>query len=238
MKFSRIFVPTSRRTAGLGGSRQPSLTWTAFRTTSSPRASISGSPRAPLPTGTFLVCLLWRSTSPLPLIHRFLNRIMSPSPPLDMGGGLGGPSAPLPRRLSRLPWSLCAVRIRWGGVLNLTPSLKDTSPHALAGPGLLLRMGGALTIVAVSPLPPSRPLSVLGGINPGMLPFLLRPHPHRTPPPILRFSGGGDLIPLTPSKVQARILRSGGAARLSPLRQFPTFYLPLGASLSPPPCLW
>ncbi len=79
-----------------------------------------------------------------------------------------------------------------GGVLNLTPSLKDTSPHALAGPGLILHMGGALTLVAVSPLPPSRPLWVLGDIIPGMLRFLSRPHPHQTPPPILRFSGGGS----------------------------------------------
>jgi hypothetical protein len=168
MRFSGIFAQTSRRTAGLGGSRPPSLTWTAFRTTSSPRVSIFWSPCAPLPTGTLLVCLLWRSTSPLPLIHQFLHVIRSPSPPLDMGG-LGGPSTPLPRRLSWLSRSQCAVRILWGGVLNLTPSLKDTSPHALAGPGLLLHMGGALTLVAVSPLPPSRPLLVLGGIIPGML---------------------------------------------------------------------
>ena len=58
MRFSGIFAPTSRRTAGLGGSRQPSLTWTASRTTSSPRVSIFWNPCAFLPTGTFLVCLL------------------------------------------------------------------------------------------------------------------------------------------------------------------------------------
>jgi hypothetical protein len=163
---------------------------------------------------------------------------MSPSPPLDMGG-LGGPFAPSPWRLSCLSQSRCAVRILWGGVLNLTPSLKDTSPHPLAGPSHRQHMGGALALVAVSPLPPSRPLLVLGGIMPGLLRFLSRPHPHqRTPPPILRFSGGGGLISLTPYKVQARILRSGGAARLSPLSQFTTFPLLLGAPLLPPPRLW
>ena len=60
----------------------------------------------------------------------------------------------------------------------------------------------------------------------------------RTPPPFLRFSTGGDLIPLKTSKVQARILCSGGAARLSPLSQFTTFLLPPGEPLLPPSRLW
>ena len=41
----------------------------------------------------------------------------------------------------------------------------------------------------------------------------------------------GDLILLTTSKVQARILLSGGATCLSPLLQFTTFLLPPGEPL-------
>ena len=48
----------------------------------------------------------------------------------------------------------------------------------------------------------------------------------------------GCLIPLTPCKVPARILHSGGAAHLSPLGQLTTFPLLLGVPLLPPPRLW
>ncbi len=160
MRFFGIFAQTSWHTAGLGGSHQPSLRRTVVRTTSSLWDSISWNPLAFLPKGTFLVCLLWQSTSPFPRGHQFPKVIMSPSPPLDVCSS---------RRLSRLSQSLCAVNILWEGVLNLIPSLKDTPHHALPGPSHCRHMGGALALVAVSLPPLSRPQFVLGGNMPGML---------------------------------------------------------------------
>ncbi len=156
MKFFGISAQTSQRTAGLGGSRQPSSRWSVFQTTSSPRASNFWSPRALLLRGAYWVCLLWRSTFLIPRKQQFPKVIMSPSPPLDVGG-LGGPYAPSHRRIRRLSQSLCEVIILWGGILNLIQSLKNTPHHALAGSGHRLHMGGALTLVVVSlPLPSLR----------------------------------------------------------------------------------
>jgi len=46
---------------------------------------------------------------------------------------------------------------------------------------------------------------------------------HSNSPSLSEIFHGGDLIPLTTSRVQARTLCSGGAARLSPLSQFTMF---------------
>jgi hypothetical protein len=155
MKFFGIFAQTSRRTAGLGGSRRPSSRLTVFQTTSSQWASIFWNPCPLLQSGAYSVCLLWRSTSLLPRWQQFPKVILSPSPPLNMGG-LRGHFAPSHWQLSCLSPSLCEVRILLGGVLNLIPSLKNTPHHAL-GSSHRWYMGGALTLVAVSLPFPSLP---------------------------------------------------------------------------------
>ena len=85
MKFFGISAQTSRRTAGLGGSRQPSSRWSVFQTTSSPRASNFWNPRALLLRRAYWVCLFWWSTFLIPRKQQFPKVIMSPSPPLTWG---------------------------------------------------------------------------------------------------------------------------------------------------------
>ena len=162
---------------------------------------------------------------------------MSPSPLLNMGG-LGGPSAPSPRRLSRLFWSLCAVRILWGGCSQLDPEPQGHfSPcsgrsRPLPAYGGRPRSRGGLS-------PSSIPSSVgFGGHHSGDASISVVSPPSSNSPTHSEIFWEGDLIPLMPYKVQARILCSGGAAHLSPLRQFTTFPLLLGAPLLPPPRLW
>ena len=156
-----------------------------------------------------MVCLVWRSTSPLPRRQSLPKVTMYPSPTLGMGG-LGGTLTPSNRRLRLPSQSLRTVRVQLGGVLNLIPSLKHMHPsghpyHALAGSCHRLNMGGSLELVAVSPPLPS--LSQLG-MGDTMVVSVVGPrhlfrlwsaaslHITRTPPPVLRFSTGGDLIPL------------------------------------------
>jgi hypothetical protein len=176
MKFFGTLAQTSRHTAGLGGSRQPSSKWTVFRTTSLPRASIFLPPRPLHPQETYSVCPLWQSTSPLPCRQQPPPLVLYPSPPPVMGD-LGGAFAPSHRRLSRPFQSLCLVRIQLGDDPAQIPNPMCTHPawpiiRALAISLPRLAMGGGTVVGAAG-------------------------HPHRLCPPsanhlpIPRFYGGG-----------------------------------------------
>ena len=90
--------------------------------------------------------------------------------------------APSNRRLRRPSQSLRAVRVQLGGVLNSIPSLKQTHPsrhphHALAGSCHHLNL-------------------VVGPHHLFRFRSAASHHINQTPPPVLRFSTGGGLIPL------------------------------------------
>ena len=115
------------------------------------------------------------------------------------------------------------------------------SPDPLAASPLRLAMGGIPVVQTLGqsfrPRLRTDVLLILEGARSQSV-LLCPPPPPPPPPPILRFSTGGGLIHPTTSLTQARILRSGGAARLSPLSQFTMFLLPPGEPLLPPSRLW
>ena len=183
MKFFGTLAQTSRRTAGLGGSRRPSSKWTVFRTTSSPRASIFLPPRPLHPRGTYSVCPLWRSTSPLPRRQQPPKVVLYPSLPPVMGD-LGGAFAPSHRRLSRPFQSLRLVRVQLGDNPARIPNPMCTHPAwpIIRAPAVSLpwlAMGGSTAVGAAG-------------------------HPHRLCPPsanhlpIPRFYGGGLTLQTCP----------------------------------------
>ncbi len=163
MKVFGTLAQTLRRTAGLGGSLRPLLKWTIFWTTSLPRASIFLTPHPLHPRGTYLVCPLWRSTSPLPCWQQPPKVVLYPSPP-PVTGDLGGAFAPSHRRLSRPFQSLRLVCVQLGDAPAriLNPMCTHPAWPVIRAPAVSLprvAMGGSTAVGAAGHLhhlcPPS-----------------------------------------------------------------------------------
>ena len=171
-----------------------------------------------------------------------------------LGGALDRFTGPL-RPHGRSPTPLIPLHHWEMHIAALTLSLASRSslglPHTdravflstahLAEFPLRLAMGGTPAVTTLGrsfrPRPRTDALLILEGARSQLVLRcpLLPPPP---PPHLPRFSMGEGLTHPTTSKVQARILRSGGAARLSPLGQFTSLLLLPGESLLPPSRLW